>query len=789
MAENTQNSAETTFAGDAGADELMLKDYVYLFLDNIWLIMLFTGVGFLIGYSRAELITPIYEGEATVQVDLISTPERQVTDNILGAQKFSLNAEFEVLRSRKLAEKVVVQTNSYIVAEPIQVPVLGNWLARNNPGLSDPVDIPFLTDKYVFGNEKLRIENLELPPSMQDAPIRLTVKKDNRYFLEHPSFLQPIEGELNTPLIQTPKDGTFIIKIASIFAKPGARFLIYRTSVSDPADNLRANLLLSEKASFSGILRIAFRHQNPQFVVDVVNAVAHEYVVQNTERRTGDIEKSLQFLDRQIPYYTDLVEAAENKLVEFRVKNKGGLLDSEIVGLVAKAAEIDNRKKEIEQRQFELSKKYTIEHPSIRALQQQLDGIGSEAEGIRDRISQLPPLQQDAVRLFREVNINLDTLGRLRASALQLNLLREGKINNIRVLDPATLPKTPISPNKSNIVVTGAALGFAVAIALLLIRRYLAQSIMDSTAIEKNTGINQFAAVPLSKLQQNLEISSVLGKVNLLSLVSPAEISVEILRSMCSAILFTIGSRRGSVILITGPTPGVGKSFISGNTATLLATLNKKVLLIDADLRKGHMNREFGVSKTPGLSDLIGPDTLPNFDAALRENVIPNLDLITTGHFPSDPTKLFLSVDFSRFLDKIKSNYDVIIIDSAPVLAAADASIIAAYADAVLLVARAELTRTSEIVESKRRIGRAGAQIAGYVFNGFDSTKRSYGYAYGYGYGSGYKYGYKYSANDQPPEKGVFDFFKKLKPKAKKEKEQKDKKTDSSLDIFFRKMK
>jgi tyrosine-protein kinase Etk/Wzc len=729
------------------AEGLYLKDYVYLILDNLWLIVLFGIVGFLFGYIRAELITPIYEGEATVQVDLISTPEKQVTDNILGSQKFAFNSEFEVLRSRKLSEKVIVKSNSYIIATPIQVPIIGNWLARNNPGISDPIELPFLSGKYVYGNESLKIENLELPQSLQNSGFKLTVMKEGKFIIENSNFKFPLEGELNQPIIHTGYDGSFIIKISQINAKPGTSFSIYRASVTDQADELRAGLMLSEKASFSGILRIAYRHPNPKYVVEVVNTVAQEYVEQNIEKRTGDIEKSLQFLDKQIPYYTKLVEDAEDKLVEFRVRNKGGLLDSEIGALVGKTTEIESKKREIEQRQIELSRKYTTEHPSMRAIQNQLEIVVAEAESVKNRISQLPPLQQDALRLFREININLETLGRLRSSALQLNLLREGKINNIRVLDPATLPREPISPNKINIITTSTVGFLGVAFFLILLRRYLAQSILDSGAIERTTGIAQFAAVPLAKEQVELEKTTNFGKINLLSITAPNNTSVEIIRSMCSAILFTVGSKSGSVILITGPTPGVGKSFISANTAALLASLNKRILLVDADLRKGHMNREFGVSKTPGLSDLIGPDAMPDYESAIHRQIVPNLDLITTGHFPSDPARLFLSVDFPRFIDKVRKEYDLIIIDSAPVMAAADSSVIAAYADAVLLVARAELTRTSEILESKRKIAHAGALIAGYIFNGFDSTKLSYGYAYGYGYGygRGYGYGYKYA--------------------------------------------
>jgi tyrosine-protein kinase Etk/Wzc len=195
-----------------------------------------------------------------------------------------------------------------------------------------------------------------------------------------------------------------------------------------------------------------------------------------------------------------------------------------------------------------------------------------------------------------------------------------------------------------------------------------------------------------------------------------------------------------NIVLLTGPTPGIGKSFTSVNFAAVLAAANKKVLLIDADLRKGHLNQYFGLQRGKGFSEVVsGTVTLQD---ALHPQVLPNVDFLTTGTMPPNPAEVLMTSVNQQMLQRAAEHYDIVIIDTAPVLVASDASILAPLAGAVFLIARADVTSVAELGESVKRLQQTGAQTKGVIFNGLNISQRRYGAGYKYGR---YRYiNYKY---------------------------------------------
>jgi tyrosine-protein kinase Etk/Wzc len=191
-----------------------------------------------------------------------------------------------------------------------------------------------------------------------------------------------------------------------------------------------------------------------------------------------------------------------------------------------------------------------------------------------------------------------------------------------------------------------------------------------------------------------------------------------------------------NIVMLTGPTPGIGKSFASANFATVLAAAGKRVLLIDADMRKGHMHHFFGQQRGDGLSELIaGSRTL---EQVVKQNITPGLDFIATGTLPPNPAELLMSHTTVDLLKALSAQYDIVVIDTPPVLAVSDSAVLASQSGTVFLMVRAESTTLAEVQESVKRLEQSGAVMRGVIFNGLDLSRR----AYRYGYGS--KYGYKY---------------------------------------------
>jgi tyrosine-protein kinase Etk/Wzc len=248
-----------------------------------------------------------------------------------------------------------------------------------------------------------------------------------------------------------------------------------------------------------------------------------------------------------------------------------------------------------------------------------------------DASARCPPSSRTALRLERDVKVNNELHQQLRNTALQLQVVREGKIGNVRVIDLATKPEEPVGPNRLGILGVATILGLIGGAMLALARNAFFRGIRSAQEIEAETNLNVYSTIPLSATQLELARKTAEKQpgVHVLSVALPDDPAVESLRSLRTALQFAMLDASSNRILITGATPGVGKSFVSCNFAAVLASAGKRVLLIDADLRKGHLNQYFNVPRPRGLSELVA-GTLQVADV-LRRNILPNLDLITTG--------------------------------------------------------------------------------------------------------------------------------------------------------------
>lgn len=189
--------------------------------------------------------------------------------------------------------------------------------------------------------------------------------------------------------------------------------------------------------------------------------------------------------------------------------------------------------------------------------------------------------------------------------------------------------------------------------------------------------------------------------------------------------------------MISGPSPSVGKSFVSVNLAAIVAQAGQKVLLIDGDMRKGYLNKMFRMAPENGLSELLSARITSN--DAIHATEVENLHVIPRGQIPPNPSELLMHANFSSFLDNVKDEYDMIIIDTPPILAVTDAAIVGRQVGMSLIVTRFGLNSPKEIEVTKRRFEQNDIQLKGAIFNAVEKKASAYGYG-NYGY---YNYEYK----------------------------------------------
>jgi tyrosine-protein kinase Etk/Wzc len=739
---NARNPLQAQLAAlqaPAPSDEgVRFVEYFDIVLDHKWIVAAITVCALLVGTAYAFLARPVYEANLLIQVEDSANSAKSFLGDAatLFDVKAAAASEVEIIRSRMVIGQAVDNTLAYIQAKPRYLPLIGNWMARHAKELSQPGLLGF--GGFVTGTEKIAITQFDVPPQLAGSQFRLTARGNGDYVLTHSRLDEDLIGHVGTPLVRSTPLGTISLLVTRIDARPGADFDLVRQSRLDTMENLQKKLRVNEKGRQSGIIEVTLQDPDAPKLTQLLNEIGRQYVRQNVERKAAEAQKMLAFLDVQMPQFKKQLDQSDRAYSQYR--NQKGTISLEEEAKAVLKQEVDLREKlvEAQQKRLELVARFTPQHPAVKTLDDQITAWNREIASLNARVRSMPTVQQEALRLQRDVTVNNEAYQNLRNDVLQLQLLREGKVGNVRLIDPAALPEQPVTPKKPLVIPLSGVLGLLCGISLVLAKTALFRAVRNPEEVEANTGVSVYSTIPLSAIQQELALLAADRKpgIHLLAVHSPNDPAIEAIRSLRTALQFAMLEAPNNRVLITGATPGVGKSFASANFAAVLASGGKRVLLIDADLRKGFLNHYFGVPRDRGLSEVVAGSLSP-FEA-IRASVLPNLDLLTTGVLPPNPAELTMSSALADLLDSVSAQYDLVIMDSPPVLAAADTLGMAALAGTVLLVARSGLTQMGELNESVRRLANAGKSVSGILFNAMDLTRRHYG-SYGYRYG-GYRY-------------------------------------------------
>lgn len=720
-------------------DEIDLAAMLNIILDNKWLIMTITAICFLLALAYSIFSTPIYSANTLIQVEQNQGNNNNVMTEmaILFDTGSPVSAEIEILQSRMVVGKTVDQLQLHNSASPDYIPIIGQWLAKRSNKLSEPGVFGF--GGYVSGTEKIRLAQLDVPAELQGQTLKVMLTESGYDLMteEKEIVAQGVVGQLD--------DFTFNgqsgrIHIAELSGKPGAMFTVVSGSRQSRISQLQQGLTISEKGKQSGMLEVTLQGPDRHLLIDILNTLGTAYVNQNIERKAAEAEKSLTFLDAFLPELRQQMQISEEEYTQFRDSQSTYDLGAEARVSLDTTVSLQLNLLALQQRRRELLPQFTTAHPSVKAIDQQIAAINSEIIKLTEEAKKLPEIEQQLLNLTRNVRVNSEMYVNLLNSAQQLRLVKEGKVGNVRVIDESVASGGPVKPRKMLVLGIGIILGLILGATIITLRHILRPGIKGPNDIESNLGIPVFATIPHSEEQKILfqRVSNKKAGNHVLAYVAPQDLAIESLRSLRTTLQFAMLKSHNNLVLLSGPTPKVGKSFTSVNFAAVLGASDKKVLLIDADLRKGFINQYFNKSRKNGLSELIsGTITL---EQAIHKSVTPNVDFISTGVLPPNPSELLLSTQTTEKLQELSTRYDLVLIDSAPVLAVADALALAPLVGTTFLVVKAEESTLGELEESAKRIRQAGGDIKGVIFNGITLKNRLYGSKYGYYRYQNYEY-------------------------------------------------
>jgi tyrosine-protein kinase Etk/Wzc len=740
----------TTKKTDNLAQQAQEIDLMALFgalLDRKYFIIGLTALFMLVGVVYAVLSTPVYQATAMIQVENSGSSVPGL-DDMAGMFESTSTAvtEIELLKSRSVIGEAVDTLKLDVIAEPNLFPFIGSRSFRkfapiNDGDLAEP---SFAASSYAWGGETIDVFRFEVPKSAIDVSFTLVALDNNAVALLNEDGETILKGKVGQELSKA----KFSLTVRTLHARPGTEFTITRKDRLNTILDLQAAIGASEKGKDSGIINLTLQSDNPSYAEKVLDKVAAIYVRRNVERNSAEAQKSLEFLEVQLPEIKKQLEFAEQRFNDYQIKRQSINITLETQGVLEQVVKLETKLQELQLKRLEMSRKFKKDHPTYQGLVEQISAVNDQKKQLVGEVGNLPETQQELLRLKRDVQVSNEIYTMLLGKTQELDIVRAGTVGNVRIIDSAEVNTSkPVKPQKALIVIMATMLGAMLAIAIVLVQKAMHRGVEDPSEIEA-IGLAVYASVPYSENQQKLigfskfsQSSKQKAKAeakakSILAFDNPADLSIEALRSLRTSLHFAMMEAKNNIIAISGPSPGVGKSFISVNLAAVLAQSGKKVLIIDADMRKGYLQTQFGLKWEDGLSDYLSGRL--NLEQITKPSKIEGLSVITRGQIPPNPSEQLMHSNFSKLVAEISKAYDLVIIDTPPILAVTDPAIVSAHTGTTLLVVRFGQNHLREIELTRNRFEQNGIDVKGVVFNG---VIKSAGNAYGqYGY---YNYEYK----------------------------------------------
>lgn len=715
-------SLVTNKSSSKDEDELDLGRLIGEIIDHRKLIVSITAFFTLLALVYVVFSTPIYQADALIQVE--QKQGNAILNNLsqmLPDSQPQSAPEIALIQSRMILGKTVDDLNLQTIIKKSYFPIFGRGFARllgeNEGSLS-------ISRLYVHnvGNDSVKL--------------KLTVRDGKHYEIDFNN------KKINGYVGQLYENDDFSIKVDKMDAKPGSEYNIYYESRLKAISDLQNTLSVADQGKDTGMLTISLTGEDPSIIERIVESISDNYLAQNIARQAAQDAKSLEFLNKQLPQVRSDLDIAEDKLNQYRRKNDSVDLSLEAKSVLDQIVNVDNQLNELTFRESEISQLYTKEHPTYKALMEKRKTLQEEKAKLNKKVSTMPETQQEILRLSRDVESGRAVYMQLLNRQQELSIAKSSAIGNVRIIDNAVTQPKPVKPKKVLIVLLGFVFGGVISICIVLLRVFLRRGIESPEQLEE-LGINVYASVPVAEIISKTasKKGTFTKKQNdfdkgLLALVNPTDLAIEAIRGLRTSLHFAMMESRNNILMISGASPNAGKTFISSNLAAVISQSGKKVLFIDTDMRKGYAHKLFNVQPENGLSDYLSKRI--ELEKVIKQTSIAGLEFISRGMIPPNPAELLMHQRMGEFLNWANEHYDMVILDTPPILAVTDAAVIGNYAGTTLLVARFELNTTKEMTIAFKRFDQSGINVKGCILNGIVKKASSY---YGYGF---HHYGYSY---------------------------------------------
>ena len=729
MSDSTQNTSDLYQFQE---NEVDLRGIFYLLKANYKIILFFSLSFLMCGMYYASIQPPVYRSTALVQVKSSGSMESVISQKSLMqpqlGQSSSADVEVFLLKTPYILGDVVRAFNFDITAYPRPA---GLFSSQNNK------------------NDTVKVSELSVSNNLLAKKMFLVVLPDNTFNLLTKNgdiILKGRVGQLTQSFYQT---GPVKIRVDGLHGAVGSQFVVIKQPVVDVANGLAQSLSVVQdvdaNGNDTGILRLSYVSHSPDQAQKILNTVLYAAILRDKQQKILEANHIMKFLKTQLPLLNMKLDHTENQINEYGVKTGIFSVKETMQLLSINLLNLQKSLKKLQEKKIELLENFTSNHPYVIAVNQEESQVRSEIGHVKSALNSLPVVAEKQIDMQRNFKMQEKVYSGMLSNMQSVQMEKEGLAGNIRVLDSASYPTAALRTKAHLIMFASFILGAISAIAFIFLRHILSPVIDDPDAVEHALGISVASILPFSQKQADYVKTTKWNKGNLntpfvLAREYPKDVVVESLRSLRTAVQMLLLEAGDNIIATTGCSPSSGKSFISSNLAAVFSDLNKRVLIIDADIRKGKLFQTFAKSKTPGLSEFLEEK------ASLSEVIQPvssgKLDLITTGYFPENPSELLSTEKFNQLLLTLKPHYDLIVIDTPPVLAVTDAALMLKYSKVNLLVLGIGKDSIKETLHVKHFLEKNGIKLTGVILNSVQDMKHATANGYG-------KYNYYYAYGDQ----------------------------------------
>lgn len=733
-------------------NELDFRKLLFRISYHKWFILILTCLSSALTLIYALNLPPRYTSTALIQVDNqlgSANSMQQMLGNIgttfaASLQVSPADIEIALIKSRFILQSVIESLKLNLSVKPYYFPFIGKRIAELHD--SHTLRNPFLhLNQFAWGGELIQLQKIVIHNNNNDELFYLRADDENHYsLLSHDGRLL-LQGQVGK-LAKSPNHSAITAEmlVSKLKANQGTYFKINLKHDDDVLKTLALGLAINDLGEKSktktGVLQLSFQGRDPEFIAQVLNKIIDFAIQRNIEKKSAEASKTLDFLNRQLPHVHKSLEAAETNLNLYRAKNGTIDISQEAKNMLMQLSTIEQSIAEFKLKKVEMLQELTPQHPYVISLTQKQFQLQREVHNLEAKIKSLPLTDQRALSLERDVKVKNQLYLLLLNKIQQLQVLKAGTLSDIRILSRATVPITPLPNHKIFIIFSGIFFGFFLSLIIIFLRDIFKRNISSVELVEEKLGIPTFAIIPYSLNQKRFirEMKNSLKRDRsyVLAQCAPNDIAIEGIRSLRTLLQHALNQAHNNIISIIGASPNIGKSFVSINLAQVLVDSGKRVILIDCDMRKGKMHTYFSQKKSPGFSQLLSNKV--GIKEVVR-SVGTHFDFISAGEYPTNPSELLLSAHLQALLGQFSQDYDMVIVDTPPVLAVTDAILLAKFAAINLMVIGYGKDQIEELELMVKRIKKNDINIHGLVFNSTVEIKGEY---------SQYNYYYAYESNN-----------------------------------------